>query len=100
MFLLANKKRGRKLAGIIQVIYDVPPLADAYGGLPGGREHEEDEIDVAQYGQFLGLLENPGPPLRVRDLTAAGVLQLLDLELDPSHGGSRTAKDDLPKPRS
>jgi hypothetical protein len=67
-----------------------PPFADAYGGLPRGRKHDEDEINVAENGQLLGLLEDPGPPLRVGDLPPTLVLQLLDLELDPPHGGSRT----------
>ena len=65
----------------------VPSFADANGGFAGGREHEEDEIDVTQDGELLGLLEDPRPPLGVRHLPPAVVFQPLDLELHPPHPG-------------
>ena len=70
----------------------VPLLADAYGRLPRGREHEEDEINVAQYGQLLGLLEDARPPFRVGDLPPAAVLQLLDFQFDPPHRRRRRSR--------
>jgi hypothetical protein len=66
----------------------VPPFCDAEGGLAGGREHEEEEVDVAEDGQLLGLLEDPRPPLRVGDVPPAHVLQLLHLELHPPHAAA------------
>lgn len=63
----------------------VPSFADADGGFSGGREHEEDEIDVTEDGELLGLLEDPRPALGVGHLPPAAVLQPLDLELHPPH---------------
>lgn len=50
-----------------------------------GGEHEEDEVDVAEYGELPGLLEDPRAALTY--LPTAGVVQLLDLELHPPHVG-------------
>lgn len=55
----------------------------------GGGEHEEGDVDVAEDGQLVGLLDQPVSPLGERHLPVRDVLDPLDLQLHPSHGRRR-----------
>jgi len=51
----------------------------------GGGEHEEGDVDVAEHGQLVRLLDQPVPPLRERHLPVRRVLDPLDRQLHPPH---------------
>lgn len=53
--------------------------------LSGGRENDETDLDVAENGELLRLLEQPPPPLRKRHLPRRRVVYLLYLYLLPRH---------------
>lgn len=51
----------------------------------GGGEHDEGDVDVAEDGELVGLLDESIPPFRVSHLSVRDVLYPLNLELHPTH---------------
>lgn len=54
------------------------------------REDEDADVGVAEHGELLGLLEEPGSALAEGDLPVHLVLDLLQLNLATSHMRSGT----------
>lgn len=51
----------------------------------GGREHDESDVDVAEDGELVGLLDEPIPALRERHLAVRDVLYPPYLQLNATH---------------
>jgi len=59
----------------------------------GGGEHDERDVDVAEDGELVGLLDEAIPPLREGHLPVRVVLDPLDLQLHAPHNAPRSADE-------
>lgn len=63
----------------------VPAFTLVERGPSSGRKHEENNVNIAENGEFSSFLHNAMPSLGESDLPAASALQFLNFELNPSH---------------
>lgn len=49
------------------------------------REHDESQINVTKYGNLVGLLDEPIPTLRIRDLSIRVVFYPLHFQFHSAH---------------
>ena len=67
----------------------MPAAAGEVAEAVGGREHDERDVDVAEDGELVGLLDEAVAALGEGDLPVGGVLDPLDLQLHAPHGRRR-----------
>ena len=65
---------------------DGPAPAGEVAEAIGGREHDERDVDVAQDGELVGLLDEAIAALGEGHLPVGVVLDPLDLQLHAAHG--------------
>ena len=83
-----KERAGAGRPGITTVPY-VPAAAGEVAEAVGRREHDERDVDVAEDGELVGLLDEAVAALGEGDLPVGGVLDPLDLQLHAPHGRRR-----------
>ena len=73
----------------------MPAAAGEVAEAVGGREHDERDVDVAEDGELVGLLDEAVAALGEGDLPVGGVLDPLDLQLHAPHGRRRVAEAEV-----
>lgn len=63
----------------------VAPAIAILSKFAGRREHDKRQVDIAEHGQLIRLLDKSIPSLGVRDLSVGWILYLLNLQLNPPH---------------
>lgn len=72
---------------------DGPAPAGEVAEAIGGGEHDERDVDVAEDGQLVRLLDEAIPPLREGHLPVGVVLDPLDLQLHAAHNACADADE-------